>query len=203
MILAGSEALKEAETRFAEASQVLEAANRDLRQAENRVRDQRSKIEQNESALYGGRIHVPKELQDLQNDVASLKRYLNVLEDQQIEAMMAAEESEAKAGDASHNLEIVRGRVIEDNARFVAERMQIQQDINRLSVERQAAAQAVPLENLSLYQQLRTSRRGIAVAAIRERSCSACGANLTPAVVQSAATQLTRCSSCGRILYNG
>lgn len=202
-ILAGSEILKEAEIRFNEANQTLERQNRELRQAEIRVSGQRIKIEQCESNLYGGRIQNPKELQDLQKEVVSLKKYLAVLEDQQIESMMAAEEAESTAAEASQNLEMVRGQVIEANSRLIAEQSALVQDKARLSLERQAAEQAIPTENLNLYQQLRTSRRGVAVAAIRDRSCTACGANLTPAVVQSASNQLTRCSSCGRLLYNG
>lgn len=202
-ILAGSEELKEAESHYKAAKQNLEQINTDLHQAENRVRDQRFKIEQSESTLYSGRIQNPKELQDLQNEVASLKRYLAVLEDQQIEIMLAAEEAEHSAKEANQKYEIIRGQVIESNARLVAEKSTIEQDNERLNIERHAAEQAISADNLTTYNQLRAIRRGVAVAAILDRSCSACGANLTPAIVQSASTQLTRCSSCGRFLYTG
>src|SRR5262245_44362951 len=39
---------------------------------ESEVEKQRVKIQQTESSLYGGKVHNPKELQDLQKEVASL-----------------------------------------------------------------------------------------------------------------------------------
>ncbi len=64
------------------------AAKKALHLAEDETQKQRIKIELTESALYGGKVRNPKELQDLQNESASLKRYLSVLEDRQIETML-------------------------------------------------------------------------------------------------------------------
>jgi hypothetical protein len=201
-ILSGSEQLMQAEKLLSEAQLTLEQKNRTLFQSENRVRDQLYKIEQNESSLYSGRIHNPKELQDLQNEVASLKRYLVILEDQQLTAMLEVEEAEDEHNTAKQTYETIRGQVIVDNARLVVEQNTLLQDKNRLEIERQAVEQAITPESLQTYQQLRKNRRGVAVAAIQDKACSACGANLTPAVIQSASTQLVRCPSCGRFLYN-
>src|SRR5574341_46194 len=59
-------------------------AERILKQSEAEVEKQRIKIEQTEASLYGGHVHNPKELQDLQKDVASLKRHLLTLEERKI-----------------------------------------------------------------------------------------------------------------------
>ncbi len=47
-----------------------------LKVAEQDVQEQRVKIEQTEFSLYSGKNHSPKELIDLQNDVAAQKRQL-------------------------------------------------------------------------------------------------------------------------------
>lgn len=75
-----------------------------LKQAEGNVHDQLIKIEQTQSSLYGEKSHSPKELQDLQNDLASLKRHLVVLEDLQIEAMITSEANEADLKSAQEKL---------------------------------------------------------------------------------------------------
>ncbi len=67
-----------------------------LKQAEKNVQDQLIKIEQTQSSLYGSKSHSPKELQDLQNDVAALKRHLVTLEDRQIDAMQESETAETE-----------------------------------------------------------------------------------------------------------
>src|SRR5574338_1554039 len=87
-------ALQEAKRRTAQAEAELEASRKSLHRAEQESQDQRVKIEQTEATLYGGRVHNPKELQDLQNETAALKRYQGVLEDRQLESMLLVEEAE-------------------------------------------------------------------------------------------------------------
>ncbi len=70
----------------------LRAAEHTLKLAEREVENQLIKIEQTQSDLYGGKSHSPKELQDLQNELAALKRYLIILEDRQIDAMQESKQ---------------------------------------------------------------------------------------------------------------
>lgn len=193
----------EAEAKLAEAR--LFQAQQHLRELEFQTREQRMKIEQEESTLYSGRVRNPKELQDLQNEVAALKKFLATLEDRQLEAMLQVEEQEALSEQARQAMAQARAHFEEEHAHLRAERTQLIQIIERLEVERQAALGSVSTEDQALYEQLRQSRRGVAIARIVDRSCSACGAMLTPSLVQSASlpTQLVRCSACGRILYVG
>lgn len=59
-----------------EASQAdLHNTRHDLKTAEAEAEAQKIKIEQTEASLYGGSVHNPKELQDLQREVASLKKH--------------------------------------------------------------------------------------------------------------------------------
>lgn len=86
-----------------------------LRQAEAAVQAQRIKIEQTEASLYGGNVHNPKELQDLQNDVMSLKRHLDTLEDALLESMLAQEEAEKSNESAQVELEAAKAKWAEQN----------------------------------------------------------------------------------------
>lgn len=180
-----------------------QAAEQALRQAEQDVQSQHIKIEQTQSSLYGGKSHSPKELQDLQNDLASLKRYLVVLEDRQIEAMMASETTEADLQSAQAKLVVGQGGQAEKSKGLHLEQETLTNDLERFFVERNAVAGAVPPTELALYDQLRQQHRGIAVAVISDNSCGACGSTLSLAQIQSARSsgQMTLCPSCGRILY--
>ena len=161
------------------------------------------KIEQTQSSLYGAKSHSPKELQDLQNDLASLKRHLVVLEDRQIEAMMASETAEADLQSAQAKLLVGQGGQAEKSKGLRLEQGTLKNDLERFFVERNAVAGAIPPTELALYDQLRQQRRGIAVAVIGDNSCGACGSTLSLAQIQSARSsgQMTLCPSCGRILY--
>lgn len=179
--------------------------SKQLSQAEEAVTAQRIKIEQSEAALYGGKVRNPKELQDLQNEVASLKRHLSTLEDQQLDLMLGVDELNASLEQAKATLDSTRAHLVEKNAHLNGEQAEILQQVQRLAVEQSAVQNAIPVEPLELYQNLRQQRRGIAVASVQGKACAACGATLTPAQIQLAQspTQIVRCPSCNRILYPG
>jgi hypothetical protein len=198
-------ALQEAIAHAEQSNQALQRARKDLRRAEDEVRQQRLKIEQSESSLYGGKIRNPKELKDLENEVAALKRYLSVLEDRQLEAMLAEEEAiEAqKLGAAA--LEETRQKFGQRSDELMHERERILRDANRLEDERSATLTSIPADDLALYTQLRKTRRGVAVAKVTDRACSACGSTLNAALLSAAHSpnQINQCEVCGRILYIG
>jgi predicted nucleic acid-binding Zn-ribbon protein len=177
------------------------SADQALKQAD--AQNQRIKIEQTEASLYGGKGHSPKELLDLQNDVASLKRHLITLEDIQLEAMLTAEKSLFAQQAAQAELLAVQNHSVERNRALHEEQTAFQKELEKLFSERAAVAGPIPLDALGLYDQLRQQRRGIAVAVISENSCSACGSGLSAAQMQSsrASKQMALCPSCGRILY--
>jgi predicted nucleic acid-binding Zn-ribbon protein len=189
------------QTRTIEA--LCQAAEQSLKQAEGDVQSQHIKIEQTQSSLYGAKSHSPKELLDLQNDLASLKRHLVVLEDRQIEAMMASEAAEADLQSARAKLLAGQGGQAEKNKGLQQDHALLKNDLDRFFVERNAVAGTIPTTELALYDQLRQQRRGLAVAVIGDKSCGACGSTLSLAQIQSARSsgQMTLCPSCGRILY--
>jgi uncharacterized protein len=204
-LLSDRSSIELADASSQKAEEALQEVTKKLRQAENNVRDQRFKIEQDESSLYSGKMHNPKELQDLQNEVAGLKRFLTTLEDRQIEIMIAVEEAESAAKEAKSVVIQAQAQLVEQNAHLNAEKTKLLKEKERLEVEREVASNAVSAQDLDLYNQLRKSRRGIAVTRVTERTCTSCGSTLTPALVQAANSpgQIVRCPSCSRILYPG
>jgi predicted nucleic acid-binding Zn-ribbon protein len=203
--LSNNAAMSQAQEYAKSTEQSLQDARKSLRKTEETVQDQRVKINQADSVLYGGKVRNPKELQDLQNDVAALKRYLSVLEDRQLEAMLALEDAEREHEQAIVKLDEAQAHTAEQLAGLKGEFTQLHKTVERLEIERQAAATAVNPADLSLYEQLRQTRRGVAVAKVSSQACGACGSLLTPALVQAAhsSNQLIRCTSRGSILYVG
>jgi len=180
-----------------------QSAGRALRKAEADVEAQRIKIEQIEASLYGGAVRHPKELQDLQNDAAALKRHLTTLEDRLLEAMLAAETAEASSQAASGNAQAQREHRMTQDQGLRQEQETLQREIERLKTEHGAVVGNIPQEAISLYDKLRQERRGVAVSAVSDSSCGACGSTLTMAQIQAARSggEVAFCPSCGRILY--
>ena len=198
-------ALRGARQALSDAEQQQDQARQALKQAEQQVESQQIKIEDSETSLYGGRIHNPKELQDLQNDVASLKKYLLALENQQLEAMVALEQADGGVQEKQTALKIVEGQHATQHAAHLGSKSSYQKELERLDAERKAITPSISPDDIRLYDKLRSQKRGIAVVAVSESACEACGATLTPAEWQNARTsnKLNYCPTCGRILYAG
>ncbi len=202
-ILENDAELKAARERHEKAQADLHAAERALKNSEAEVASQRIKIEQAESSLYSGRIQNPKELQDLQNDAAALKRHLARLEDVELEAMLALDSARELFETTQKEMNATQGRVITQNASLHAEQNSLQKEAERFHAQRLAVLPAIDSAVLSQYDDLRQQRRGLAVSSISDNACDSCGAMLTPGLAQSVrfSPKIVNCPSCGRILY--
>ncbi len=183
----------------------LEAAHKAHTKADDAVSAQRSKLEQTERTLYSGTVRNPKELQDLQQESESIKRYLVTLEDRLLDAMIELDDNEKAFNAANDDLaqsEDARASLHQD---LLKERERLTTEIGRCETEREAAVSDVAAEDLKLYESLRGRFSGMVIALERDSSCSACGVELARSIRQEIRTgdDLIRCRQCGRILYSG
>jgi predicted nucleic acid-binding Zn-ribbon protein len=197
--------LQQTEAKLASAKEDLLQARNQLKNAEFETQQQRIKIEQTESALYGGKVRNPKELQDLQNEAAALKRYLSTLEGRQFETMLLEEETSARYEAANLEREAVQNQYQSNILELNQAKEKLLKDIMHSEDERNAAAASIEEQDLAYYNQLRQKRRGVAVSMVVDRACSACGSTLSAALLNAAHSpnQLNPCETCGRILYIG
>jgi len=195
--------LRAANERVRQASARQAETERDLRNAEAEVQSQKIKIEQTESNLYSGSVRNPKELQDLQKDVASLKKHLATLEDRLLEAMLANDASASSLTEAGEALSEVRSRRGDQVHSLDAEQSELTHILERFDAERKAAIAPLNSDDIELYESLRLERRGVAVATVNDGACSACGTTLTPAHRQAArsSASLVHCPTCNRFLF--
>ncbi len=175
----------------------------EMKNAEAAVDSQRIKIEQAEASLYGGSVKNPKELQDLQKDVASLKKYLATLEERQLETMLKAEAAESELQIARTELEKIQARLGSEHGKLIEEQSTLSKQLERLAEEREAALAPIEISLLQTYEGLRQQKRGMAVAEINDNACASCGTTLNASIQQNARSQkqLVNCPSCGRILF--
>jgi predicted nucleic acid-binding Zn-ribbon protein len=195
--------LRAANEHFTTANDKHKDAEHALKVSESEVEKQQIKIQQTEASLYGGKVHNPKELQDLQKDIVSLKRHLETLEERQLEAMLAIEDTEKDLQTAKTDLERVQSNLKEQNKDLTKESETLRKDLERLNSERQAVVTDIASQALNVYDQLRKQKRGIAITTVTDNSCEACGTTLTPSQQQTArsTSQLFHCPTCGRILF--
>lgn len=205
-ILSDSEELQQANANLSHTSSALREVNIELKDAEYAVEAQRAKISESEQVLYGGQIKNPKELQDLQMEVESLKRYLSSLEDRLLDVMVNLEQAEIDHETAENILTNIEHAQQAEHQDLEIEQNRLQDENERFLVDREAALASVSEDDLKLYLQIREKQGGIVVAKLEnDGSCSMCG--LSPSASQQqlirAGTHLEQCKQCRRILYAG
>lgn len=198
-------ALRNAEKEAERTGRELHEGRNLLKKADDLLQNQKLKIETAESTLYSGKIKNPKELQDLENEAASLRRYLSVLEDRYLEALLIEEQLDEEN-------KIAQNEFISENEKYSrklnmleGEKKKLVSDLTRLSLERAAIANSIDIDDLKLYEKLREIRSGIAVSRVTDKACSACGTTLSATLLHAARNpnQISRCDTCSRILYLG
>ncbi len=197
--------LDQARAEEAAARALLETAQQAVRHAEEESRRQQQRIAETDKTLYGGGVRNPKELQDLQEEAASLRRYLSVLEERQLQTMQQTEDAEKTVSDAQNRREDLERRRAEAESKLRAEQSALRGTLETLGIQREAALSEITPEDLEKYNSVRRAKRGLAVVRMEGGSCAGCGVAPSTSRVDSARSgqEIVQCSNCGRILYLG
>jgi predicted nucleic acid-binding Zn-ribbon protein len=176
-----------------------------LKSLEELIREKRNKVEQSESSLYEGKIKNPKELQDLQKEIVTIKSSISIMEEEELELMLRVEADELECNSVNKKVKETQNLFEDRSLQLLQEKESLQTSAQKNSKERLAILSQLSDDFVSVYDNLRMKKSGIAIALIEEQTCSCCGTTLTPADVQSARTmtRLVFCPTCGRILYAG
>lgn len=197
------EELNAATARRDEAQATLRRWHTEQQDLELEIDKLRSKLKADSDKLYSGRVGNPRELQDLSHEVEQDTRQVSAREDHLLEVFDEVESAQtaAQAAEATHAQ--VEAAWQKQHAEFAQARRALDAELARLSGQRDTLVAQVDAPSLRLYDSLRRSRGGLAVAAVQQRSCMGCRIALPTSEEQKARTseQLVTCGSCGRILY--
>ena len=201
--LANDEKIRRAEALLQRAKEKLAGVERKQREAEALIGDIQARLGPLEKKTYDGSVSNPRELEGMQREVNNLKgrlseaedSYLGVL-DEHDSASQAADEREAQRSDTVKK----RKAEIKD---LSEERDKLEFDLLELMEKRDGKAAELDGAPKGLYESLRQSLGGVAVATIGRGMCNNCRLSLPMNVVQRARAgrELAQCPSCTRILW--
>ena len=203
-LLKGTPALQHARDERSRAEAEWKAASAALNDLEDEAQTIDSKVQGEEQRLYAGAIHSPKELLDVEHEVAALKKRRAGMDDALMAAMERAEQAKADHAACKAALDHAEHNFNEDNKHLREEWNQMAVSVRARFEQRQALSAALPKSDLDLYNVLRSKKaNGVAVAEIKAGACSQCGTMASSQQGQQARTGSTPalCSNCGRILY--
>lgn len=186
-----------------EAAALLEREQATLKRLSHESEEASTRLKTLERKMYDGSIKNPKELGQMGDEVAHLKVRVKSLEDTALDAMLSTEAAEeAKAAAQSHLDHISKEQEIYQ-AGLIEEKEKLLTQARVLQAKRQRSITDIAWADLQTYERLRRAKGGIGVAAAKSSICSGCHATVPVSVMRQAraATELTLCSTCGRILY--
>jgi predicted nucleic acid-binding Zn-ribbon protein len=177
--------------------------DRDIRKLEAEIDQVRARGERDRGLLDSGSISSGKQLEDLQHELATLRRRQTVLEDDLLEVMERREAIDAELERGSAALADIEQRHLDAIRRRDEALADLDSTERRRSQERQTIIGELPTELVALYERIR-ARNGTGAALLREGRCGACRLELDRTAVghlrEAPADQVVRCEECGVVL---
>ncbi|MEW1862320.1 C4-type zinc ribbon domain-containing protein [Streptomyces sp. NBC_00669] len=177
---------------------------REQTKAEQDVDQVRQRSARDQQRLDSGAVTSPKDLENLQREIASLAKRQSDLEDVVLEVMERRENAQERGTELAGRVESLEVKVAEAEQRKTAALEGIDAEGFTVAKEREVLAAAVPDDLLKLYDKLRAQQGGIGAARLYQKRCEGCRLELNITElneVRSAPSDtVVRCENCRRIL---
>lgn len=200
--LSNSQILTDARNQVQSSQNTLTPLQTKVRNLELEIQTNTEKIRSTDERLYSGRVQNPKELQDMQQEIQSLKHRNQELEDVLLEAMLNVENMEAELQQKQATLEQLTAQWENDHQHLLDEQQKLQASVEKFRQQREGALPPITPETLKVYTTLRPRKNNQPVALLIAGSCSVCRVEQDMAIIGEVrkGQKLTYCVSCGRIL---
>lgn len=198
----GDVALTSAQKRMETAVAALQSWQAKRRELNLELDGLNQKTKNSERRLYSGKVTNPKELSDLQQEIESLSRRREALEETILEVMIELEEAQKEHDRAAAVLKEAEASWSQKSARLQQEQNELALRLHHLMTARKQQTALLPAAALAEYDKLRQRSGGVAVAKLRVNQCLACQITVSANKVKEAREgKLVYCGGCGRILY--
>lgn len=179
--------------------------NQKLKKISDEANTIQEKITKSEQSLYDGSIKNPKQLQDVNFEIDSLKKRMAVLDEQQLEFLFLIDNLDDQLKLKEESLSTLIGRKNDQKKIYQIEIDELEKTIKKLNIDKNPILNQIEDSYLETYEKLRKTKNKIAVSLIIDNACSICGNGLPPMEVQKAKSSIDElfCPVCKRFLYSG
>jgi predicted nucleic acid-binding Zn-ribbon protein len=178
--------------------------SRSQQRLEDEIASLTERANQAEKQLYSGAVSNPRELQALQDDVASIRRRIAQIEDDELEIMELSEPVDAQRAQLVAERERLEAESERLTGELAAAESEIASELAAVRRERDQVAAEVPDELWAEYDTLRSQLGGVAVARLVGSTCQGCHLKLSAVEVDRirklGVDELVHCEECGRLL---
>ena len=202
--LAESDARVEAARKqLAAAKEALTTSLKDRKKYEMDVEQWKEKARKYKDQIY--EVKTNEAYKALQHEIQAAEAEIARAEDLLLERMLAGEEYERQVKVAERELTEVGAAAQAQRQKLEAEQAAAQRELERDTAERERAVAAIPEDLLDHYQRIARRHGGVALAEVRDETCTLCRVRVRPHVYQElrreGSQEIFHCESCTRILY--
>jgi predicted nucleic acid-binding Zn-ribbon protein len=185
----------------------LQAEEGDLRRAQVKAEadvDQvRTRVDRDRKRLDAGQVSNPRELENLQSEIASLVRRQADLEEIVLDLMERTETAQQGLAAATEGRAAIAAQAADAQSRRGTATSELDEQAGKASSQRTVVAEDIPADLMTLYEQLRV-KHGVGAAALRRGRCEGCHLSLNSndlrAIKAAPEDEVLRCEECRRIL---
>ncbi len=201
-LLGADETLQQVQKQFDEAKSANSKVQAQVRDLELQSQANREKREATEKRLYSGSVKNPKELQDMQQEIESLKRWQSELEDRLLNHMEEADSTSETLELAQALLDETVNSLASEQQELAEEEQLLRNEIDTLLEQRRERLNDVEEQDLKYYNSLRKQKGNRPVSVMEGNTCKVCGVTQTEATYQKVrkSDEFVHCDNCGRIL---
>ncbi len=163
----------------------------------------REKLQGVEGRLYGGTVTNLRELGGFEKEATFLRDRLKELDDNLLAAMEKLDEAQGRVSSLEDETNRAEERWQVSQKELAEQRRQAEETLAGLGTRREGLVAQVGPQELKLYERLRLSKGGVAIAKVERGLCRGCRMTLPTNQLQRARAgrETVLCNSCGRILY--
>jgi predicted nucleic acid-binding Zn-ribbon protein len=177
---------------------------REQAKAEGDVEQVQTRATRDQQRLDAGQVGSPRELENLQSEIASLTRRRSDLEDAVLEIMERREDAQRRLTGLTTEREQLSTDLDEVESRRGEQLSDIDRQLGMSTGQRAGLAAEIPGDLLDLYEKIRAAQGGVGAAQLHRGRCEGCHLSLDASSLNqlraAAPDEVVRCEECRRIL---
>ncbi len=162
-----------------------------------------TRIEKDEKRMASGTAS-PKELEQMQHELASLNKRRSELEEIELEVMVRVDGIDDRIKSLSAERDQFKLKMAELDAQKTKELTDIAEAVSSANGQRADIAAKISAEVVELYEKIKKTGDGIGAARLIEGKCDGCHLSINAVelskIKETAADEIVRCEECRRIL---
>jgi predicted nucleic acid-binding Zn-ribbon protein len=162
-----------------------------------------TRIEKDEKRMASGTAS-PKELEQMQHELASLNKRRSELEEIELEVMVRVDGIDDRIKSLSAERDQFKLKMAELDAQKTRELTDIAEAVSSANSQRADISVKISTEVVELYEKIKKTGDGIGAARLIEGKCDGCHLSINAVelskIKETAADEIVRCEECRRIL---